>query len=135
MYYNADLLEPQSPETTCLGFIDDIMYGVEGKSDKENAKKLHQILQPAEMWRLKHRAQFEPSKYVLVHFTRNTKRTTEVSLEINGIMINPAKEARYLGVTIELQEPPTKHRKERNQSSNGTGSHRQNQLGIPLQVC
>ena len=53
------------------------------------------------MWRLKHGAQFEPSKYILVHFTRNTKRTTEASLEINGIMINPAKEARYLGVTVD----------------------------------
>ena len=84
-----------------MGFIDDIMYGVEGKSDKENAKKLNQILQQAETWRLKHGAQFEPSKYVLVHFTRNTKRTTEASLKINGTMINPAKEARYLGVTLD----------------------------------
>jgi len=77
------------------------MYGVKGKSDKENSKKLNQILQQAETWHIKHGAQFEPSKYVLVYITRTTKTTTEASLEINGTMIIPAKEARYLGVTLD----------------------------------
>jgi hypothetical protein len=62
-----------------LGFIDDIVYGVEGESDKQNVRKLKKLLQGAEEWRRKHGAQFERSKYVLVHFTRNTRQSTTVS--------------------------------------------------------
>ena len=39
-------------------------------SDKENVRKLKLILKEAEKWRKKHGTQFEPSKYVLTHFTR-----------------------------------------------------------------
>ena len=34
-----------------MGFIDDIMYGVQGESDKDNAKKLERLLTIVEKWR------------------------------------------------------------------------------------
>ena len=62
MYYNADLLDiPQQPGMG-LGFIDDIMYGVEGFTDKGNVRKLKQLLREVEEWRKKHGVQFETSK-------------------------------------------------------------------------
>ena len=44
MYYNADLLDiaPQH-RATGLGFIDDIVYGVQGSTDKENASRIKRI--------------------------------------------------------------------------------------------
>ena len=59
IYYNADLLDITSQHrATGLGFIDDIVYEVQGKSDKENTRKLMHILNDAEKWRKKHEAQF-----------------------------------------------------------------------------
>jgi len=105
MYYNADLLEAakDKPDTMSLGFIDDIVYGVEGKSDKDNVHKLEKVLQGAEEWRKRHGAQFERSKYVLVHFTRNTRRPTTAAISLNGITIQPSVEAKYLGITFDQQ--------------------------------
>src|SRR5436190_11873499 len=71
MYYNADLLDIPKDREMGLGFIDDIVYGVQGDTDKANARKLKIMLKKAEEWRKKHGAQFETSKYVLVHYTRN----------------------------------------------------------------
>ena len=99
--YNADLLEVNNPETTCLGFIDDIMYGVEGDSDEANTRKLEQTLLQAEIWRKKHGAQFETSKYILVHFTCDPKKTTESTILTNGSTTIPSMEERYLGVVFD----------------------------------
>ena len=104
MYYNADLLDiaPQH-RATGLGFIDDIVYGVQGKSDKENTRKLKHILDEAEKWRKKHGAQFETSKYILIHYTRNRRARSNASVIINGITIEPSKEAKYLGVIFDQE--------------------------------
>jgi hypothetical protein len=45
--------------------------------------------------------QFEKSKYLLVHFTRNKKDYTGTALTIDGTTVTPAKEARYLGVILD----------------------------------
>lgn len=104
MYYNADLLEvaPQH-RSTRLGFIDDIAYGVQGRSGKENVRKLKHILSEAEEWRKKHGAQFEPSKYILVHFTRNRNLESTAPIQINGIRVEPSNEAKYLGVIFDKE--------------------------------
>jgi len=104
MYYNADLLEvaPQH-QGTRLGFIDDIAYGVQGNSDKANVRKLKLILNETEEWRKKHGAQFEPSKYILIHFTRNKNLETKAPITINGTNVNPSCEAKYLGVIFDKE--------------------------------
>ena len=105
MYYNADLLDVVGgrDNTLSLGFIDDIVYSAEGHSDVGNVRKLRDILLEAEDWRRRHGAQFETSKYVLVHFTRNYKRPTKAVITINGHTVNPSTEARYLGVILDQQ--------------------------------
>ena len=101
MYYNADLLDIPQQHETSLGFIDDIMYGVEGFTDEANARRLEQLVYEAEKWRIKHGAQFEPSKYVLVHFTRNYRRSTDAAINIEGATIKPANQVKYLGVIFD----------------------------------
>jgi hypothetical protein len=85
------------------GFIDDIVYGVAGESDEKNADKLNELLEKAEGWRAKHGAQFERSKYVLVHFTRNHRKSTNSNVSVNGTTIAPSSKARYLGVIFDQQ--------------------------------
>jgi len=102
IFYNADLLDiPENQEELGLGFIDDIGYGTSGLMAESNVEKLQQLLQKAEIWRRQHGAQFERSKYVLIHFTGNGKLKTEAPIEIDGVTIHPAEEAKYLGVTFD----------------------------------
>jgi hypothetical protein len=98
MFYNADFLDvAQQHQATGLGFIDDIVYGIKVDTDKENARKIKRILNEVEEWRKKRGVQFETSKYVLVHYTRNRNVETEASVTINGITIRSSDEAKYLG--------------------------------------
>ena len=111
MYYNAGLLEISEGKdnTIGLGFLDDIVYGVDGATDKGNAWRIREILQQAEEWRRKHGVQFETSKYALVHYTRNYNRTTGAKVTINGIQIHATNEAKYLGVIFDKQLRFTSH--------------------------
>jgi ribonuclease HI len=105
MVYNSDLLEipRKSEETTAqsLGFIDDVAYGVQGESDKQNAEKLTKMLNLAEEWKQKHGAQFETSKYVLIHFTRNHRKATNCPIILQGTTVEPSSTGRYLGVIFD----------------------------------
>jgi hypothetical protein len=102
MLYNADLLDIPKQRELSLGFIDDITYGVQGLTDKGNAEKLAEMLEEAETWRRKHGAQFEKSKYLLVHFHRNNNRVKDTSpITMADITIKPSSEARYLGVILD----------------------------------
>ena len=103
MYYNADLLDIPQQRGTGLGFIDDITYGVEGFTDKGNARKLNQLLREAEEWRKKHGVQFETSKYILVHFTRNYNQATNAAITVGKVTIEPSNEAKYLGVIFDKE--------------------------------
>jgi hypothetical protein len=104
MFYNADLLEiTESPNKMAMGFIDDITYGAAGYTDRENVKELKNALERADKWKEKHGAQFEESKYVMVHFTRNRRDTIKASLKTATTKIRAAAEARYLGVTFDRE--------------------------------
>ena len=61
------------------------------------------ILNDAEKWRKKHGAQFETSKYILIHYTRNRRAKSDASVSINGVKIEPSKEAKYLGVIFDQE--------------------------------
>src|SRR5579859_4220382 len=73
MYYNADLLDVPERNELGLGFIDDIAYGVQGHSGKENAGTLKRMLEKAEKWKTKHGARFRNDKVRLgtLHTTEN----------------------------------------------------------------
>ena len=103
--YNSDLLDiPKKGKQLGLGFIDDVLYGVQNKTAMTNAGELEQLLAKSEKWRQRHGAQFEQSKYVLIHFTRTTSaqiEAVEAAVKINGITIQSSKEAKYLGVIFD----------------------------------
>ena len=71
LFYNVHLLDIPGTCGLSLGFIDDILYGFQGESDKENGKELRRMLIRAEKWREGHGVRFKTSKYVLLHFTKN----------------------------------------------------------------
>ena len=97
MFYTVDLLDiaPQH-QATGLGFIDDIVYGIQGNTDKENMRKLKCILHEADAWRKKHGAQFETFKYILVDYTHNKRIEIKVSVTTSRVTIKPSSEAKYL---------------------------------------
>ena len=101
--YNSELLDIPQRDELGLGFIDDIAYGVKSPTAAQNTARLEQLLKKAEKWRSKHGAQFEKSKYMLVHFTRGKKSPTDAPLIVEGTTIQPTKEARYLGVTFDQE--------------------------------
>lgn len=101
MYYNGDLLDIPSERELSLGFIDDIAYGVEGLTDLGNTERLKVMLKEAEQWRRMHGAQFERSKYMLVHFNRNRRKQLTSPIPLAGANIHPSNEARYLGVIFD----------------------------------
>ena len=100
--YNSDLLDiPRGRQQLGLGFIDDILYGVQNKTATANAIELEQLLKKTEQWRCRHGAQFEKSKYMLIHFSRATLAKLEAPVTTEGITIHPSPEAKYLGVTFD----------------------------------
>ena len=103
--YNGDLVEPTTadPRDLKLGFIDDIAYAVGGPSAESNAERLREMLEKANVWKRKHGAQFEISKYALIHFTKNKDQDTSATVDIEGITLQPSKEARYLGVIFDQE--------------------------------
>ena len=89
--YNSDLLEiPRRAKQLGIGFIDDILYGVQNKTAIANANELERLLAKSEQWRQRHGAQFEKSKYVLIHFTRTASSQTKASVTIAGTTIHPS---------------------------------------------
>jgi ribonuclease HI len=105
IFYNAELLEIPGERSgvLSLGFIDDILYGIQGETEEGNARELEGMLAKAETWREKHGARFEESKYVLVHFTkaRSPNTTDAAHIRIGDTTIKPAEEAKYLGVLFD----------------------------------
>ncbi len=137
-YYNANLLAIPQQRETGLGFIDDITYGVEGFTDKGNTRKLNQLLREAEEWRKKHGVQFEMSKYILVHFTRNYNQATNAAITIGKVIIEPSNEAKYLGVIFDEELRFKTHLQyitKRCKSSDGIIKDCEKQLGITIQIC
>jgi hypothetical protein len=59
------------------------------------------MLAKAEERRRKNGAQFEKTKYILIHLTRNRNIRTDAVICIEGTSILPSKEAKYLGVIFD----------------------------------
>jgi hypothetical protein len=100
MLYNAELLEITKPQALALGFIDNMAYGISGLTAQGNVERLQAFLSKSEEWKERHGAQFEPSKYMLIHFTRNTRLDVTASIQLNDMTIEPG-EARYLAVIFD----------------------------------
>ena len=66
-----------------------------------NTRELKQLLIKSEKWRQWHGTQFEKSKYILIHFTRNSSVKTEASVIIDKTRIQPSTEGKYLGIIFD----------------------------------
>jgi Reverse transcriptase (RNA-dependent DNA polymerase) len=74
LFYNADLIETCKTENTeSIGYIDDVSILAVGPTPQHNCKILKTTHRRAENWARQHGSQFAPTKYELVHFTRNPK--------------------------------------------------------------
>src|SRR5436190_23890870 len=62
----------------------------------------------AEQWRERHGVKFEPSKYVLTHFSRS-RIPPAASIKIGHATIEPANEAKYLGIIFDRKLRFTQH--------------------------
>ena len=104
IYYHMNLLNIISQHWAIdLGFIDDIIYEIQDKSDKENTCKLKYILNEVEKWRKKHEAQFEISKYILIYYIHNRRMRSNASVNINEIIIELLKEVKYLEIIFDQE--------------------------------
>jgi phage-related protein len=105
MIYNADLVDTQKiplAAELAQGFIDDVAYGVSGMSAEGNVRALKPILEASEEWRRRYGAKFDPSKYILIHFTRNSRKPKDVGIALeDGTQIEPSEEGKYLGVIFD----------------------------------
>ena len=141
IYYKGDLLDiPYSIHTDhlALGFIDDIGYGVRGRTAESNTVKLEVILAKAEIWRQKHGAQFEKTKYVLMHFTRNRNINTEAAICIEWTLIPPLQRRKIPWSNLRSRSKiPCTHKpssQERHSIRASNWKHRKGNMGsaIPL---
>ena len=107
LFYNADLLEIcQRPgtNTSSLGFADDVNVLAYGKSTEENCRTLERIHKECERWSLRHGSVFAPSKYELIHLSRNPKKfDMTATIRISTKTIEPKPDIRVLGLQIDTK--------------------------------
>ena len=107
LFYNADLLEicdRPGKNTSAIGFVDDANILAYGKSTDENCKTLEAIHRQCETWASRHGSVFAPTKYELIHLSRNPKRfNMTASINIASTEIEPKTDIRVLGLQIDTK--------------------------------
>ena len=114
LFYNADLIEAckseeqngvqsSADETEAVGYIDDVSILAIGPTAPRNCKTLKAIHRKAEEWALKHGSQFAPTKYELVHFSRDPDCNTTHALRLPHATIEASRSCRYLGVQLDTK--------------------------------
>jgi len=95
LFYNADLIEAcKTEDTEAVGYIDDVSTLAVGPSAQRNCKMLKGIHRKAEIWARKHGSQFAPTKYELVHFTRDPKMNSTHALRLPDATIKASPSCR-----------------------------------------
>ena len=107
LFYNAELLEicdRPGKNTSAIGFVDDANILAYGKSTEENCKTLKAIHRQCETWASRHGSVFAPTKYELIHLSRNPKRfNMTASINIASTEIEPKTDIRVLGLQIDTK--------------------------------
>ena len=110
LFYNADLLEictDLETQSSTIGYIDDVAIMVRGPSMDDNIATLANIYPRAAIWSKQYASLFSPTKYQLMHLTSEDKALyrpvlgPEPGLSIEGHMIAPAENCKYLGLIID----------------------------------
>ena len=82
------------------GFADDCAIVIGGIKLKFMVKKLQATINKLTDWGARCGLSFNPSKTVIVHFTRRKKQPPE-EIQVNGVPIPYSDTAKYLGVTLD----------------------------------
>jgi ribonuclease HI len=115
--YNADLLEiTYPPEEEALGFVDDALAMVEGKTFEENVNTLTDLMTREGggfTWSDKHNSVFALDKLAVTHFTQKripdpqrpgkTKLLTAPDLILKGKVVRVESSYKYLGIHVDNQ--------------------------------
>jgi hypothetical protein len=115
--YNADFLELASTSAEdSLGFVADAMAMVEGKTFKENVKKLTKFMNRRNggfKWSQDHNSKFAIDKLAVTHFTRkrtpdpqNPRRSIPTpipTLKLQGKTVRVENSYKYLGIHVDHQ--------------------------------
>lgn len=68
LIYNSDLVQAEGMRVTASGWVDDVTFMAEGRTEEESIEKLHEACRHADQWASKHASVSDPKKYALVHF-------------------------------------------------------------------
>ncbi|KAI0993722.1 hypothetical protein K3495_g14462 [Podosphaera aphanis] len=106
LFYMAERLESvQRPDNgyIAFGFVDDTILVAWGENAHDNCRTLEQAHDRCLAWARRYGAEFAPEKYQLIHFSRKTKRSTDLSngIQVEGIDVSPITEMKVLGVLVD----------------------------------
>jgi ribonuclease HI len=115
--YNADFLELAIPPIEeSLGFVDDAMAMVEGKTFKANVNKLTKFMNRRNggfKWSQDHNSRFAIDKLAITHFTRkrtpdpqNPRRSIPTpipAMKLGGQIVRVEPSYKYLGIHVDHQ--------------------------------
>jgi hypothetical protein len=104
LFFNADLVQRRIDSNGGLmAFVDDYTGWVTGPTAEENCEGIQTIIDEALDWERRSGATFEGEKTILIHFTRNPKRTSAAPMTIKGEVVVPKATAKILGVVMDLK--------------------------------
>lgn len=85
-----------------VGFADDIVIVVRGKFDNIVSEKMQQALKYTQSWCIKEGLSINPSKIVIVPFTKKRKVNLK-SFKIGEVEIQVSSQVKYLGVILDAK--------------------------------
>ena len=104
LFYNADLVQHKvDGKGGSIAFVDDYSAWVTGPSADANRQGLQAIIDRAMEWEKRSGATFEGEKTAVIHFTRNSNRTSTTPFLIKETAITPRDTAKVLGVVMDSE--------------------------------
>lgn len=102
LFFNADLVQRKiNARGGSIAFVDDYSAWVTGPSAEANRAGIQTIIDDALDWERRSGATFEADKTTIVHFTRNSERTSDTPFLIKGKEVKPKSSAKILGVIMD----------------------------------
>ena len=104
LFFNADLAQCKlSTQGGSMAFVDDYSAWITGPTAAANRRAIEAIVERALEWERRSGATFEGEKTVLVHFTRDPRRTDTTPVLVKGEPVSPTRKAKILGVIMDSE--------------------------------
>lgn len=92
---------PKTTNCTIATFADDTAVMATGNSIEESTRKLQQAADNIATWTYKWRIKLNETKSTYINFTN--KKINQLPIFLNGVRIQPANTAKYLGMTLDAK--------------------------------